>query len=264
MEQARKRLEVREQELMCLKMEKEKALREAPEGKLRISTNGKRVQYYLREGAKDTNGTYIRGENMELVRRLAQKDYDQKVLRVAEKELNAIKKFLSDVPKEGAEDIFENLHKERQKLIVPVAETDAQFVENWEQVEYRGKGFSENTTKIYTFKGERVRSKSEVIIADALNREGVPYRYEYPVYLPNIGNVYPDFLVLNIRLRKEFYWEHLGMMDEAEYAEKAVQKIISYEQNGIYPGENLILTYETKKNPISSNIVCQMIQKYLK
>lgn len=264
MEKMEERLKVREQELLCLKAKKEKALREVPEGKLRICANEKRVQYYLRKDAKERNGTYIREENIELARALAQKDYDQKVLSAIEKELNAIKKFLSEMPKVGAEQIFEKLHKERQKLIVPVMETDEQFVKNWEGIEYQGKGFYENTIALYTFKGERVRSKSEVIIADTLNREGIPYRYEYPVCLRNVGNVYPDFLVLNIRLRQEFYWEHLGMMDEAEYAEKAIRKIASYEKNGIYPGENLILTFETKKNPISSNVIHRKIQKYLK
>ena len=66
----------------------------------------------------------------------------------------------------------------------------------------------------YTSKGERVRSKSEVIIADVLNREGVPYRYEYPIYIKGIGKIYPDFTVLNIGIRKEMIWDHFGMMDD--------------------------------------------------
>ena len=54
------------------------------------------------------------------------------------------------------------------------------------------------------------------------------------------------------------------MMDEPEYAEKAVQKIESYEQNDIYPGETLILTYETKRNPINQKLIHEIICKYLK
>lgn len=50
---------------------------------------------------------------------------------------------------------------------------------------------------------------------------------------------------------KEMYWEHLGMMDDSNYVENALQKIALYEQNGIFPGKNLILTYETGKNPIN-------------
>ena len=48
------------------------------------------------------------------------------------------------------------------------------------------------------------------------------------------------------------------------YVENAIRKIASYEQNGIFPGENLILTYETKKNPLNQKVIKMMIQRYLK
>ncbi len=54
------------------------------------------------------------------------------------------------------------------------------------------------------------------------------------------------------------------MMDDAAYVENALQKIALYEQNGILPNDNLILTYETKKNPINRNIIKLMIEQYLK
>jgi len=78
-----------------------------------------------------------------------------------------------------------------------------------------------------------------------------------------MGTVYPDFTVLNIRLRKEFYWEHLGMMDEEEYAENAVKKINCYEQNEIFQGDQLILTYETRKSPINPQMIMGLIRQYL-
>lgn len=112
-------------------------------------------------------------------------------------------------------------------------------------------------------KGERVRSKSELIIADILSKEGVPYRYEYPLYLRGMGRIYPDFTVLNITKREEVFWEHFGMMDDPVYAEGAIKKIATYEQNGIFPGENLILTYEARKNPINQKLVRSLIEHYL-
>jgi len=112
-------------------------------------------------------------------------------------------------------------------------------------------------------KGEQVRSKSEVIIADALNRMKIPYRYEYPLYLQKTGTIYPDFTVLNVKLRKEMYWEHLGMLDDSMYAENVVQKLTSYEQNEIFPGEKLILTFETKQQPLNQKLIMQLILRYL-
>lgn len=71
-------------------------------------------------------------------------------------------------------------------------------------------------------------------------------------------------MVLNVKKRKEFYWEHLGMMDDLGYVEKALHKIAVYEQNGICLRENLILTYETSRNPLSQKMVMNRIECYLK
>lgn len=264
MEQIKNLLEAREKYLLRLKQEKEKALKMAPEGSLRLSVRGKKTQYYQRNNPKDFNGTYICEKDVGLAQKLAQKDYDQKVLSGIEKELNVIRKYLSDYPATNIEQLYEKLHKERRKLVNPIIEPEEQYIYNWENVTYQGKEFDEDMPEIYTARGERVRSKSEVIIADILYGEGIPYRYEYPIQLKEWGRVYPDFTVLNIRKRKEIYWEHLGMMDDSGYVENALQKIALYEQNGIFPGENLILTYETKKNPINQKIVRLMIWQYLK
>lgn len=264
MDQVRNLLEARENQLLQLKKEKEKALKSAPEGTLRICRHGNKTQYYHREDPKDCNGVYIKEKEMTLAQKLAQKDYDKKVLSSVEKELAAIHKYVSAYPKESAEQVFEKLHKERQKLIMPIQESDEEFVCNWEAVEYQGKDFYGDTPEFYTAKGERVRSKSEVIIADVLAREGIPYRYEYPIYISGLGTIYPDFTLLNIRTRKEILWEHFGMMDEPEYAEKAIQKLMLYEQNAICVGENLILTYETRKNPLNQKTILRKLWKYIK
>lgn len=264
MDQVKKMLEGRKQQLLSLKREKEGALANAPEGILRVCCSGQRTQYYRRENEKDGNGTYLRKKNRDIICKLAQKEYDQKVLRVVEKELRTIEKCLAEYPTIQAELIYEQLHRERQKLVTPVLETEEQYIRKWESFIYEGKMFEENAPEFYTAKNERVRSKSEWIIADLLNREGIPYRYECPLELKGMGRIYPDFMVLNVKKRKEFYWEHLGLMDDAAYADKALQKIIQYEQNGIYPGDKLIITHETRKNPLSQKQVKIMIEHYLK
>lgn len=53
------------------------------------------------------------------------------------------------------------------------------------------------------------------------------------------------------------------MMDNPEYARAAIRKIESYEKNGIYPGENLILTFETRQNVLDFKIIEEMIDRYL-
>ena len=184
MEKVKKSLETREKYLTQLIKEKEKAISSAPEGFLRICCrrDGK-TQYYYRHDPKDFNGSYIREKDLDLAQILAQKEYDQKVLRASEKEQKTIRKFLADYPAICAEQILERLHPARQKMITPIVETDEQYIQNWESVYYEPKGFTSDIPEFYTARGERVRSKSEVIIADLLYRKGIPYRYEYPLQL---------------------------------------------------------------------------------
>lgn len=263
MEQIKNQLKEREKVLIQMKKEKEKALSKAPEGKLRVCHNEERTRFYQRLNSKDFNGVYIKGKNHKLAQALAQKDYDEKVLRAVEQELKAIEKYNTSYPKKSAEQIFRTLHKERQKIVVPIIESDEEYIRNWEAEEYNGKEFYEDLPEFYTAKGERVRSKSEVIIADSLHREGIPYRYEYPIYLEGMGIVHPDFTVLNVRKRKEMYFEHLGMMDDEGYAEKNINKIFCYQRNGIFPGDRLMISYETRKHPLNQKDIILMIQKYL-
>lgn len=256
-------LQERMEQLLQIKKEKEKVLKNTPKGHLRICRSGSKVQYYRRDDPKDFNGVYIPKKNVGTAQKLAQKDYDERVLSSVNKELDALSKCLMSIPATSAEEVYKALHAERRKLICPVWEPEDEFVSNWESVEYIGKDFDAFAPKLYTAKGERVRSKSEVIIADSLNREGIPYRYECPLYVEGWGTIHPDFTVLSVKERKEIYWEHLGMMDDAEYVEKALDKMNVYALNGILPGKNLILTYETAKFPLNQKMVQIMIEQYL-
>ena len=78
----------------------------------------------------------------------------------------------------------------------------------------------------------------------------MPNKYECPLHLKGYGIVYPDFTFLSRKTKQEIYWEHDGRMDDPGYAQNAVRKILAYEENGIYPGESLILTFETEKKRI--------------
>ena len=51
-------------------------------------------------------------------------------------------------------------------------------------------------------------------------------------------------------------------MDDPGYAEKAIQKINSYMLNGIFPGDNLILSFESQKTVLSDKIIQALVVKY--
>ena len=173
---------------------------------------------------------------------------------VEDNEGTYISKIDSELPK---------LHTQRQLLVTPIEPIWEKELVRWYDSEYHGKEFYEGTAEIVTEKGERVRSKSEKILADYFYRNNILYQYENPLYLKGYGTVYPDFTFLSKKTRKEIYWEHEGMMDKPEYAKSAVKKIESYQRNGIHLGERLILTFETELTVLNSQIVEELVEKYL-
>ncbi len=104
----------------------------------------------------------------------------------------------------------------------------------------------------------RVRSKSEVIIADILDETGIPFLYEKPLKIKS-GVTHPDFTMLDISKRREIYWEHFGMMDDIDYRNNAFLKIKNYEASGLYQHDSMIWTFETSKYPINTKEIRRMI-----
>ena len=238
-------------------------LQDAPQGTLHLSSSSKWVQYYHRMPGEKGKGKYIPGSDKELIRRLAQKSYDEKISKLAAKRLAQIRRITKDYADDEIEKIFLKEHEARKALIIPVEPTWDQKLEKWISEEYRKKDFPEGTPVILTEKGERVRSKSEKIMADYFYRSGIPYHYEKPLYLNRFGIVHPDFTFLSKASGQEIYWEHDGRMDDPVYAHNAVKKIQAYEENDIYPGERLILTFETEKNVLDMRHVKRLVEKYL-
>ena len=233
-----------------------------PDGKLRISNDKGNIRFYhCKEG--DSLGIYIPKTNELLPRELAQKAYDSAVIKKAEGRLKQIEKILLDYKDDEIEQIYLSCHEERQALIIPVEQTGEQRLKQWLEEPYKGKDFPEGMPMILTERGGRVRSKSEKILADYFYSKGIPYLYEKPLYLAGYGIVYPDFTFYSKRLRKEIYWEHEGLMDNQEYSRAAVKKINSYQMNGIFPGERLILTYETTQDVIDSKLMKALTARYL-
>ena len=121
--------------------------------------------------------------------------------------------------------------------------------------------FEENAPEIYTDRGERVRSKSEKIIADKLYRENIPYRYEYPLEIPYVGTIYPDFTILDEVNRRNIIFEHFGLMNDESYANNAIFKLQTYAREGYILGDNLFVTMETSERPLDSRMVDGIIKQ---
>lgn len=250
---------------------KERFLKKAPAGRLRISKRGDHEQWFHVSDNTPQCGKYIPMENQRLARNLAQKDYDRKILPELRKMLSLLDGFIKNFQREQLNKKFGKMHPGRQKLITPVYLSNDEFVQKWESVPYVGKEFGQDAPEILTARGERVRSKSEAIIADTLYRLSIPYKYECPKLFSDFKMktskrtfmMFPDFTCLNVRLRREFVWEHFGMMDNAEYSSQVAWKMACYEANGFFPGKNLIASMESGELPLDAKKVERIAKCFL-
>ena len=262
----KKMLEYEENRLKKLKQIIDESLRNAPEGKIRVSSSGNYPMFFhcTDETQKSRErGKYIIKDERNKISPLVQKEYDQKMKKIVEKRLKQIQRLNADFNDEELEDIYNSLHPNKKRYVRPYEIPWEQKVSVWKSIPYTGKEFKEGVPEIYTKNGERVRSKSEKLIADTLFDMGIEYKYECPIYLKGYGQVYPDFTVLSRKTGKEVYWEHDGRMDDPQYSEKAVKKINSYISNGIFAGDRLILTFETSNIVLNDRIIKKMIDIYL-
>jgi len=97
-----------------------------------------------------------------------------------------------------------------------------------------------------TIRGELVRSKSELVIANYLHAEGLNYQYERPLEgTAAPGRLRPDFTFVD-DAGDVLLWEHLGMLARPDYRRSWDWKKAWYEANGFREGVNLFTTTENE------------------
>lgn len=85
-----------------------------------------------------------------------------------------------------------------------------------------------------TSRGELVRSKAELAIAEKLIAMGVHYVYEQPVQLGGKTR-WPDFTIEDDASGVTYYWEHLGLLSDPAYASRWAAKRAAYLADGVQP-----------------------------
>ena len=251
-------------EIERLKQQIEKRTTKYPPGKIHIIKTRGNVQFYLRNDPTDKSGKYIPKKEEKKIRQYLQKKYDEESLQLINQEISVLKKFLlkSKVTSTTIQNLYSSQPQEIKNMIIPVDLSDDDFALEWASIPYEKKPIDAEKYTHKSDNGEIVRSKSEKSIANALYKLGIPYKYECPLILSNGQVIHPDFTVLNKRTRKEIYWEHRGMMDDREYAKHTVQRIKLMEKEGIFPGDNLIITEETLSCSLGTDEIDMMIKHY--
>ena len=272
-------LHKKEQELTNLLNTLDANATPAIEGRLRIANkNGTPVYYQdIYIDVKDSKGPkhrnrrsfYIRKKDIDKATALAQQDYNNKLYKAITHQLSQIKALIrasQSFDEKLLENVYTQMTPYRKELINPLAPDQETFVCNWLNTPFTKKPFSESDPEIFTENGERVRSKSEKIIADKYLKLGIPYRYESQLILNDnrrVVTIYPDFTVLNQFTRKVYYHEHFGRMDNEDYCDSALKRVELYAKNGILIGDQLLITHETANRPMNMAYFESLARKYL-
>lgn len=238
----------------------EKKINTFPEGRIRTKHDRGKTYYYFSDGDRGEKERLLGKSDDDTVKALVQKSYLQKVVRSAKAEQAALKKALDSYPKLLPEQIYGTLPEERRALINPIVQTDEEFVKQWLAIPFKPKEIKEGTAFYETMKGERVRSKSEQIIADRLFAKGIPYKYECPLKVGR-DTYHPDFTILRLSDRQEIYYEHIGKLDDPQYVNDNAPKYNAYYRNGILPGVKLFMTFETSEYPLDTRALDKVIEE---
>ena len=122
----KKQIEIRKEYLQKVIKSKESSLKAAPQGNLRIQRKKNVRQYYWIKNEGDTKGSYIRKENTATAFGLAQREYDERIIRMAKKELTKIDDYDNMLNKGTIEDLYDSYNEMRKELIQPIIPTDEQ------------------------------------------------------------------------------------------------------------------------------------------
>ena len=231
-----------------------------PEGEIRAYTCGKYVQWYV---ITYVHGHRIRSNipksDVEFQKALVSRELKTCLIREYQKELTAIRKYLKvydGLPSEKLEKLLRDPRKS-ELLVLPYS--PLQIMKAMKQKS--SKDFHPETL-IYTgLNGEKVRSKGELLIQTQLIRHGINFVYE-PLMEVNTTTMHPDFLVMQKKTGLFIPWEHMGMMDSAEYRKNAALKLQTYAEAGFLSGHNLILTFESEKLHLNMQHIENIIQEF--
>lgn len=225
------------------------------------SNNG--VQYYLRTSPKEKSGKYISKSEEKLIKLHLSKRYNKQIINLVEQEIYELRRLIKKSSNifNQIKDIYSESPQEIKSYLTPIDISDEDYINEWMSIPFQEKHKQNLLTTYKTNQGELVRSKSELNIANALYKKGIPYKYECPLTLNNIV-IYPDFTVLDVKNRREVYWEHRGMMDDRDYIKHSVLRLKDYSKSGIVLGKNLIISEESAAYTLGTDEIDRIIKQY--
>lgn len=231
-----------------------------PEGRMTVKKiNGKEYYYFIDPVTKKRK--YIKQKDLNFVYELKYRRNLEEAVNTLNHNLRYQNLLLKNYKNYDPESVHERLPKTYKDVTLPFYDDFVIQPEEWSKEDYPKSKFAEGR-RFKTSFGLLVRSKSELVIAEILHSYHIPFRYEERIVLyDKEGNkhyVYPDFCILT-PLQERIFWEHLGMLSNADYREHNEQKFQLYFENGITIPKNLIVTMDDAEGGLDIEAITRVI-----
>ncbi len=256
-------LEIVEEELdrqKKLMSQSEKQLARAPKGYLKTRSRKRGVSFYQGDSARGRSFEQNITEDFNMIEDLLRKKIARETCKRAEKNIFTLEKIRKNYVSNDYEDILETAAGCYEKAALMVGQEKTK----------NGQGlpvqhcFDPQKHIHETICGLLVRSKSEVIITNALTGYGIPFEYEKRFPYADERGVYfePDF-TFHLPDGQWKIWEHLGMLNDPDYCIHNAYKLHTYQKHNFLIGRNLIITQDDLCGNCSSLYIDKMIREHL-
>jgi len=229
-----------------------------PDGQFIFAHNGNYNKWYQSDGH---HKIYIPKSNRTLAEQLALKKYLSCLIEDLSGETKALELYLRHYPNPKISEQLLSKNPAYVELLSSYFKPKSQDLLEWMNASFESNPQHPELLIHKTTSGHMVRSKSEAMIDSLLYTNRIPFRYECALDLNNLI-VYPDFTIRHPETGNFYYWEHFGLMDDLSYCKKACYKLQTFISNGIIPTIQLITTYETPDNPLSTDLIQKTIEHY--
>ena len=221
-----------------------------PQGYLYIRKGKKKNLFYQIIRNRTTDKQINISNNSNLIKQLAQKKIHKKLMKAYKNNILAISRFLRQYQPLDAKALFS---EDLRKIILEPLQ---------QPTHYERAPFDPLIHIHETVCGILVRSKSEVIIANALWHFGIPFCYEEIFHTFDGEYFYPDFTI-HLPDGSVIIWEHFGMLSKKRYCERTAKKLYYFQNGNFTIGKNLIITQDDSKGDCDSASIYHIIETYI-
>ena len=225
-------------------------LRNMPAGNLIATSRNGCPVFFHALGSKETyRRTSINNDEV-LKRSLARKKYLEMQLAHLKEDIAVLQNVHKRISGSNPADILRMLPRAYTMLPTEYFFPDQS---DWENESYPMSDYKPEMRRHLTSRGLKVRSKSELIIAEKYYENAVQFRYEQILFYGTTKLV-PDFTI-RAPGGHIIYWEHCGMTNDENYISHHKWKMSIYEKMDIVPWKNLIVTYDDENGNVNIPLI---------